>query len=382
MGWQNSALNVASEAASGETRVLRIGPMLHCEHRHTTYRGISCLTLALLAAGCSGLVGREPGSDPKSHQIIHGQLPAGSDIPESEDWIDLGEILSAGLPGTWDHLHYGGFAASVVKRDGTILLYYQGADSYDEAFGTVANRAIGVATSTDGINFLKHAKNPVIRWRPNAWLEEGAVSSAPLLDASQAVWMYYGANSRIDDWNVSADARLAYSADGVTFADVGLILGHSTSTLWGSGDELFPIAAIYEGGDVLLYYLPNGAGRRGKLGVARLEAGVRVVYSSEVKGPGSAPLSAWGAASIVEVAPGWHVLFLNRDNESCIEARLVELHRPDRVSAPLTEYCFGNMSKGTVFLDQQSDTWFLYYRSRDGRSYGVKTAARQLRHDE
>ena len=166
-----------------------------------------------------------------------------SSIPERSDWTDCGPVLEPGQPGEWDLYLWGGFAASVVKRGGTYFLYYQGSDGYDERDGTVTNRAIGVATSPDGLHFTKHPQNPVLRFSPTGNHEEGAVSSAVVVDGPMVV-MSYGANTWTGRDQVSADARLATSADGVRFTDHGVILDHADRQVWGYGDEIFPVIGV------------------------------------------------------------------------------------------------------------------------------------------
>jgi hypothetical protein len=73
-------------------------------------------------------------------------------IPTQSDWVECGPIFSAGSEGAWDYYLWGGFAATVVKKDGVFYLYYQGSDGYDDEEHTVTWRSIGVATSSDGVN--------------------------------------------------------------------------------------------------------------------------------------------------------------------------------------------------------------------------------------
>jgi sucrose-6-phosphate hydrolase SacC (GH32 family) len=78
-------------------------------------------------------------------------------------------------------------------------------------------RAIGVAVSSDGINFKKYTGNPVLTWFPNKYGEEGAVSSGVTLDKDGNVVLYYGANTQESATTVNADGRVAVSPDGLSF---------------------------------------------------------------------------------------------------------------------------------------------------------------------
>src|SRR5688572_2640456 len=127
-------------------------------------------------------------------------------LPSQADWVDQGIILEAGADGDWDHYLWGGFAFSVIKKDGTYYLYYQGSSDYRTEYDeTVLWRAIGVATSRDGIHFSKHAENPVLTWFPQQYGEEGAVSSGVTLGQQGEIVMYYGANTQESRTTVNAD---------------------------------------------------------------------------------------------------------------------------------------------------------------------------------
>jgi len=167
-------------------------------------------------------------------------------IPTQSDCTDYRKIIQNGTLGQWDYQLFGGFTGTVVKKDGIYNLYYKGASGYRIADDTVTWRAIGVATSPDGINFDKFDGNPVITWFSNDSEEEGATSGAAALDDNGEIVLYYGANTIQSATLVNADGRLATSADGLTFADQGIVLDHRDSSIWGSGDELFPIIALHD----------------------------------------------------------------------------------------------------------------------------------------
>jgi hypothetical protein len=120
-------------------------------------------------------------------------------IPTQADWVDCGPIFSAGAEEEWDYILWGGFASTVVKRDGIFYLYYQGSDGYDDIEHTVTWRSIGVATSSDGFNFTKYAQNPVLTWFPRNNLEEGAVSGDGAKSPSTFYELYYQGSDGYDD---------------------------------------------------------------------------------------------------------------------------------------------------------------------------------------
>lgn len=294
-------------------------------------------------------------------------------IPSKSDWQDYGTILRPGSPGEWDAQLFGGFAGSIVKRHGIYYLYYQGASGYREIDQTVTWRAIGVALSTDGVNFVKHEDNPVLTWLPNDNGEEGAVSSAAALDRKKRVILYYGANSEETATTVNADSRLAISKDGLRFRDKGIVLSHSDRKLWGFGDEVFPIIAFRAAKRWHVYYIPNGVSEKRLLGVAWGPRRKRLRDSAEVRGKGK-PIPVWGMGGHARVGPRTFALFLNDGRVATMEVRLVSVDDPTTVSEPIRRYRFADFRQGTVLLDERTSTWFLYYRSGDQDRYGVKLA--------
>jgi hypothetical protein len=298
-------------------------------------------------------------------------------VPVQSDWVECGPIFSAGVAGEWDYYLWGGFAATVVKKDGVFYLYYQGSSGYDEDEGTVTWRSIGLATSSDGFNFTKYEQNPVLTWFPRNNLEEGAVSGGSFLDATGEIAVYYGANRWIGGSEVSADGRLAISTDGFNFTDLAIILDHSDRSVWGQGDELFPIIGFQDNGRWFTYYIPNGVPQGGQLGVAWGDSRDNLTNSAAARSSTS-PISVWGPGSVARVGPDVYALFLNdiyAANGPVLEVRTVSLNEPANLSAPVQSYQFENVWIAVVFLDNDTDTWFMFYRSDDHEHYGVKIAA-------
>jgi len=96
------------------------------------------------------------------------------DIPQQSAWTDRGVVLSAGSSGSWDKRLHGMISpCSMVKKGETYFLYYLGADGDRSTDGGPRHRALGVATSSNGIDFQKYSSNPIIKHLPHNNEEEG-----------------------------------------------------------------------------------------------------------------------------------------------------------------------------------------------------------------
>ena len=313
-----------------------------------------------------------------SIELTAGPSAESVKLPAPSDWTDHGEIFTAGSANQWDLYLWGGFAATVVAHEGRTLLYYQGSDGYDETEGTVTHRAVGVAVSDNGLDFTKYGQNPVLVWSPTGGIEEGAASAAAFLDASNAVHLFYGANTAISSSEVNADGRWATATDGLAFTDHGVALDHSDLSFWGAGDELFPIFSFRESTTWYVYYLPNGTAATGNLAVAWGEEPTSLQESAPVLAE-SENVAAWGPAGWGRISPSLYAVFVSSRDDAHVagwhmDVFLVDPARPDQFTGPVQTYDFENMLNGTVRLDHEMATWYLYYRNADASAYGVRTA--------
>ncbi len=335
----------------------------------------SLFLISVLGAGCAPEELAAP---------IDGDLEVDADrvphIPSQDEWTDHGTIVTAGGPGDWDLHLWGGFATTVVKRNGTYLFYYQGSDGFDDAEGTVSHRAIGVATSTNGIDFVKHEANPVLTWLPTNDVEEGAASGGAWVDPEGTVHIYYGANTATAPTLVSADARAASSSDGLGFVDEGLVLDHDDPSVWGSGDELFPVLGFREGSTWYAYYVPNGVSERAQLGVAWGPSKAELSSTAAVLSSGR-NVHAWGPAGWARLSDSLYAVLVTTSSSGDehlgskhLDVYTVDPAAPNEFEGPIQRYVIPDLSHATLMLDHESGRWLLYYAQTPVDTYRVMTA--------
>jgi len=342
---------------------------------HLTFTGRKTL--------CQDLPTSTSGSD-----VAHVPPGAEISIPKATDWVDYGPIFEAGAEGAWDfNLNW---LASVVKKKDTYYLYYVGSDGYRSDDGEAArHRAIGLATSTDGIRFTKYPGNPIMTHAPFNGEEEGANSAGVTLNTDGEFVMYYGAAFGAKD-QINADGRVAVSEDGFTFTDLARVLDHRSplvhrlvperfhgahefvqkvfhpSALHGHGDEIFPVATFEHNGTWHVYYMPNGGTAPRTLGLAwgpsidNLPCSVKVLDGSWKQ-----PVRTWGNVS--QLGPDKIALFVQKLwwPDTFVEIHTAAPDAPHQLSEPVERYHIPDLKFGTVFLDSERKTWFMYYATFD-----------------
>jgi hypothetical protein len=354
-------------------------------------------TFALLLIATAGLHLNFNGADKfcqdfatttKVLDVVHAPTAAEISIPKATDWMDYGPIFAAGAEGAWDfNLNW---LASVVKKNDTYYLYYVGSDGYRSDDGEAArHRAIGVATSTDGIRFRKYSGNPVMTHAPFNGEEEGANSAGVTVESGGKFVMYYGAAVGPKN-QINADGRVAVSKDGFTFTDLARVLDHRSplihrfipdrfggahilvrsvfhpSALHGHGDEIFPVATFEHNGSWRVYYMPNGGTAPRTLGLAWGPGVDNLRCSAKVlDGSSKQPVRAWG--NVIRLAPDKIALFVQKLwwPHTFVEVRTTSPEFPHQLSEPVEKYNIADLRAGTVFLDVERRTWFMYYATFD-----------------
>lgn len=98
-------------------------------------------------------------------------------------------ILIKGEAGEWDSGFV--FAGHVIYKDGTYHMFYTGGENFAVL---TKPRAVGYATSKDGLTWTKYANNPILKIDPSI-SKEGIPHAVPLVDGN--TWSLYF-NDRVE----------------------------------------------------------------------------------------------------------------------------------------------------------------------------------------
>jgi uncharacterized repeat protein (TIGR01451 family) len=149
-------------------------------------------------------------------------------------------VLSVGAGGSWDD--DGVWGPAVLKEGSSYRMWYTGDDGSGPS-------QIGLATSTNGINWTKEAANPVLS-PGQSWEAEGIRAASVISDSGLYKMWYTGRDS-------SGVRRIGYatSPDGVTWTKDGSnpVLDVGASGSWEDEDVSGP-TVIKEGGTYHLWY--------------------------------------------------------------------------------------------------------------------------------
>ncbi|UCG86412.1 MAG: hypothetical protein JSW71_21335 [Gemmatimonadota bacterium] len=291
-------------------------------------------------------------------------------IPIPTDWTDWGTALSPGPAGSWDRLL--NRPATMVKKNDVFYLYYIGA-SGNRADGGPANRKLGVATSTDGISFTRYSGNPVVTHAvgiPNCD-ECGVFSAGAFVDDDGTVVMYYGGMEETDPGSVDGDVGLATSADGLDFTNWGDVFRHSDGATIGD-DELFAIGAYQHGGVYNVYYMAKGGGYDWDLALAR---GPEITNMSSHEHLDHVSPEVVGAGDPIALSASKMVVPLLKDfSRDDIEMRTTALTTPGDLGQLVEVYDFSDLTRAIVFMDRETQRWYVYYLNLAEDAIRVKTA--------
>ncbi|MHC4867298.1 MAG: hypothetical protein ACYTEX_24765 [Planctomycetota bacterium] len=300
-------------------------------------------------------------------------------IPAQNDWIDQGSILSQGSAGQWDARLDGMLSpCTVIRKDGTLYLYYVGADG-NRADGGPKNRTVGVATSTDGLNWTKYGSNPIIEYSIDDTAPEtgegGTFCAGGYIENNGIVNLFHGGIDEFNPGAVHTDIVLATSSDGLTFANQGIVLLHGDTGVIGD-DELSPIGVIYVGGKWWVYYSAKGsdvvnwtltlASSDDKTNLNGTVEDVAGSPVGECIGCGD-PIKLSESKILVPILDN----FTDRD----IEMRTTTPAALNDLSTLAVTYDFSDLLHATIYLDRSLGKWFMYYiNDSDRTAIRVRTA--------
>ena len=305
-------------------------------------------------------------------------------IPRADEWSREQVVLEAGPEGSWDARLYGQISpCTVVKKNGTWFLYYVGADGDRTTDGGPANRALGVATSTDGIHYKKFEGNPVLTHQPQNNQEEGVFSAGSILDHNGDILLYFGATlaSNPTTESVQCNAGLAASKDGFHFENQGYVFYWNNPNVWGHGDEISPIGAYRNGDNINVYYIAKSGKVSWGLGVASGESPSGFSRFSKVQ---DEQRDIIGGCDPIRISNDSIALFVVKDfNANTIEVLTAHVAHPEKLTDPVREYPMfrPNYRHTTVYLDRERKMWFMYQSSDqpdNGNKIIVRTAPMKL----
>jgi hypothetical protein len=137
-------------------------------------------------------------------------------------------VLSPGTGTAWDTILHDIY---VVSHNGTYYMYYTAMRSSSLS----DPRHIGLATSTDGINWTKYAGNPVISSRVESY-DHTNVMRPVVMVVNGTFHMFYGGNhGNTGGGTQDVDVCYAYSSDGVNWTKYSgnpVIKNSATATDW------------------------------------------------------------------------------------------------------------------------------------------------------
>jgi beta-1,2-mannobiose phosphorylase / 1,2-beta-oligomannan phosphorylase len=170
--------------------------------------------------------------------------------PDGIDWTEWGTnpVFDAGPGGSdWDR---GGIeTVTVLKDGGTYKMWYGG---YEARTDPPLTMKIGLATSTDGITWVREGSNPVLdKGSPGSW-EDGWIESPSVVKVGGTYYMLYSGITTGYGYAIG----LATSPDGVNWTrhPGNPVFRHEPATAWEDGLVYAP-ALYHDGSRFIMFYV-------------------------------------------------------------------------------------------------------------------------------
>ena len=155
-------------------------------------------------------------------------------------------MLVPGEPGSWDDLYV--INAFVLEEDDTIYLFYT-------AYSQTGNRALGLATSTDGYHFTKFKGNPILTGDKTGYGAFGVAQAQVLKEDS--LWVLYFNGREIAGFSSGPSFRQGYCKISQRSLDKKRRTRYSLSGRRGEWDcdfiYLGPVLKLDDGSYVMYY---------------------------------------------------------------------------------------------------------------------------------
>ncbi|WP_153100480.1 hypothetical protein [Paraburkholderia hayleyella] len=213
-------------------------------------------------------------------------------------------VLERGKPGQWDAIDV--LNPSVIRFNGKLYNYYSGYD------GKIWHT--GLATSIDGIQWEKYKGNPILSPSPKNWdVSYISANGAAIEWKGKILYFYQGV-----DRKGHTAIGLATSRDGIRFIKQPKpVLTAGEADSWEDSAVGDPYV-IARNGYLYLYYLGQNHTAIQRLGVARSQDGITWQRSSanpvlDVGAYGTFDENGLGEPSVAYTPPYFYMLYTGRD---------------------------------------------------------------------
>ena len=158
--------------------------------------------------------------------------------PDGTTWTKVGQVLDVGSPGAWDAQMVR--EPWVIKDGSTYKMWYEGTSNWPQF-------EIGYATSTDGVNWTKHASNPVFSGTPGGW-DAFQVYAPSVVKDGDTYHMYFSGTD--NDMSQRWSTGYATSSDGISWTEAS----RNPVLIPVTGDSLDYVSVLNDGGTWKMWY--------------------------------------------------------------------------------------------------------------------------------